>query len=143
MDQKSLEKLNEMAKDFLSGNLIESFKAVKFKHNCSVTIFRDGDEALTLNDVTSGNISNYLRDNSSKERAVARMVIGYSQVISWENNKNKFYYDMSMIVNNMLCSLTDYLGNLQNRQVTVASYTDVIFWEMTSISGLEFRISVT
>lgn len=134
--------LNSYGTEFLKGNLIERYYPLDF-HDCSFTSFSSEDMAFTLNRVDSG-IVNVEMGKDSKLGAVTRQCVGYAVATRLAEDERRFYYHMSLLVNNALTTLTKNIGNLQGRQAFAERAGEIkdYFREMDSMAGYEFRIYV-
>lgn len=139
--------------DFLPEGKIKNFKpTIISKDNCSITTWDPDDDTVSFK---STKLNDYHRKEYPKTKekdvkhAVARTIISHKTFESWAKDKNLFHYEISMIINNMLTSLSESLGDLSRRVVKVGSpYHGTYFEQYISpineqlIIGFEFRISV-
>lgn len=141
----NVHQLNLLADGFLSGNIMHKFAPMKTNSNCSVTLCPKEAAAFMLNDIISSSVKAYERDLKTEDQAVARIIVPYSSACRWLENPSMFYYEVSLYVNNMLCSLVDTVGDLKGREVICArpgaSGKDY-FREMENVAGYELRLFV-
>lgn len=140
--EADLVKLNVWAEEFLGGDLTHFRPATFHPTGDAVTINPENGGPFSLNDPIAGTIKNALPGEYISNGAIHRQIIGYATAKRMADNKNLFYYQMSLTLNNTLLDLTQKIGNLDFRTVKVPGSFGVFFRECENYAGIEFRVFV-
>lgn len=137
--------LNQFGELYLSGNLLEKFSPVEFVGDCSFTLIEEGVEAFNLTPLKAGTLKSVTSPQEPKTNAgLTRQLIGYPLAYRISQNENSFQYEMSMIINEALSTLTRNLGNLDGREAFAGSPGNPLkyFRHLENVAGFEIRIYV-
>lgn len=134
-------KLNELAKVYLKDINLAELVPFEIKHDCSITLVpNNGDLAFNLNPPIGGIIKTIDTNSNNQQGAVTRQLVAYSKAVELINNPQTFNFWFSGIINSALGTLTRYMGNLSDREVT--TNPSGYFYETQSYAAYEFRILV-
>lgn len=112
-----LETFKEMLADYLSEVLLGDLKAYSVVKNESITLFSTLDAAFVLNSPESDSI--VVKEKAHRidvNGGVVRTFINIDKIRKYLNNKYLFYFQTAILVNNILSTLVDNLGDLNDRR---------------------------
>lgn len=133
------QQLERWAADYLDGNLLDNFRPIKAHFDEQIQVLGSEDVAYQLDPPFAGSLKDIKAETEiNSNTGVCRILLGYKWVVETQNFK-KFAYDMSIVINNVITSFVNKMGNLQDRELRVMLFGNEYFHHMQNNAAFEIR----